>query len=60
LRKSPPSFGKTIVGSAEFVAHFPDQFVSLGEFSVAGFVAPQLVFGLKDQVGVENETQNMR
>jgi hypothetical protein len=26
---------------------------------VAGFAAPQLVFGLKDQVGVENENQNI-
>jgi adenylate cyclase len=48
LEKIAAKLGKTIVASAEFVAHFPDQFVSLGEFSAAGFVAPQLVFGLKD------------
>ena len=59
LEKIAAKLGKTIVASAEFVAHFPDQFVSLGEFSVAGFAAPQLVFGLKDQVGVENENQNI-
>jgi adenylate cyclase len=55
LEKIAAKLGKTIVASAEFVAHFPDEFVPLGEFSVAGFAAPQLVFGPKDQVGVKNE-----
>jgi adenylate cyclase len=47
LEKVAANLGQTIVASAEFVAHFPDEFVQLGEFSVAGFAAPQLVFGLK-------------
>jgi adenylate cyclase len=51
LEKIAAKLGKTIVASAEFVAHFPNEFLPLGEFSVAGFAAPQLVFGLKDQVG---------
>jgi adenylate cyclase len=55
LEKVAGKLGRPIVASAEFVAHFPDQFVSLGEFSVAGFAAHQLVFGLRDQVGVKNE-----
>ena len=33
--------------------------MSLGESSVANFAAPQLIFELKDQVGVENENQNI-
>ena len=35
---------RTIVASAAFAAHLPEEFVALGEFSVAGFDAPQAVF----------------
>ena len=38
--------GRTIVASAEFAAHLPDELVPLGDFPVAGFAAPQAVFGL--------------
>jgi len=37
---------KTIVASAEFAGHVPGAFTPLGEFAVAGFAAPQMVFGL--------------
>ena len=40
--------GRTLVASAEFTSHLSDEFVPLGEFSVAGFATPQLIFGLKD------------
>ena len=49
LEKIAAKLCKTVVASAEFVANFPDEFVPLGEFPVAGFAAPQLVFGLHDK-----------
>ena len=51
LEKVAAKLGRTVVASAEFVAHFPGEFVPLGEFSVAGFAAPQLVFGLNEPIG---------
>jgi adenylate cyclase len=48
MEKRAASLGRTIVASAEFAAHAPGEFVSLGEFAVAGFSAPQMVFGLAD------------
>jgi adenylate cyclase len=47
LEKVASRLGRTIVASEEFAARVPNEFVSLGEFSVAGFATPQLVFGLK-------------
>jgi adenylate cyclase len=44
LEKVAANLGKPIVASADFISHFPDEFVPLGEFCVAGFAAPQLVF----------------
>ncbi len=41
--------GETIVVSVDFASHFPREFKRLGEFSVAGFAAPQIVFGLAGQ-----------
>jgi adenylate cyclase len=49
LEKRAASLGRTIVASAEFAAHAPGEFVPLGEFAVAGFAAPQMIFGLADQ-----------
>jgi len=46
LEKVAARLGQSIVASAEFAAHVPREFTPLGEFSVAGFAAPQLVFGL--------------
>lgn len=48
LEKVAAKLGRTVVASAEFVSHFSDEFVPLGKFSMAGFAAPQLVFGLKE------------
>jgi adenylate cyclase len=48
LEKTAPRLGQTIVASAEFAAHVPDEFTRLGECAVAGFAAPQAVFGLTD------------
>jgi adenylate cyclase len=46
LEKVASKLGETIVASADFARHFPDQFRRLGEHTVAGFAAPQTVFGL--------------
>ena len=48
LEKIAAKLGKTIVASAEFAGHFPREFVPLGEFAVAGFAVPQLLFGLTE------------
>ena len=49
IEKLTGSLGRAIVASGEFARHCPGDFASLGEFSLAGFSAPQLVFGLEDQ-----------
>jgi adenylate cyclase len=46
LEKTAPQLGQTIVASAEFAGRVPDAFKWLGECTVAGFAAPQAVFGL--------------
>ena len=46
LEKVAAKLGETIVASADFAAHVPGEFTRLGEFPVAGFAAPQIVFGL--------------
>jgi adenylate cyclase len=46
LEKVAAQLGQSIVGSAEFAAHLPGDFMRLGECTVAGFSAPQAVFGL--------------
>lgn len=49
LEKVAPKLGRTIVASAEFSVQVPDAFEALGDYSVAGFVATQAVFGLSDE-----------
>ena len=46
LEKVASKLGETVVASADFAGHFPDEFRRLGEHAVAGFAAPQAVFGL--------------
>ncbi len=46
LEKVASKLGETIVASADFASHFPNEFRRLGEYTVAGFAAPQVVFGL--------------
>ena len=48
LEKVAAKLGEAIVASAEFAGHCPKHFRSLGEHVVAGFAAPQPVFGLAD------------
>jgi adenylate cyclase len=49
LEKLTGQLGRTILASGEFSHHCPSEFTALGEFSLAGFSAPQLVFGLEDE-----------
>jgi adenylate cyclase len=49
LEKVASKLGETIVASTDFAAHFPAEFQRLGEHTVAGFAAPQTVFGLVDR-----------
>jgi adenylate cyclase len=37
--------GRVILASAEFARHCPGEFAAIGRFDLAGFSAPQLVFG---------------
>jgi adenylate cyclase len=46
LEKVAAKLGEAVVASAEFAGHCPGQFRSLGEHAVAGFTAPQPVFGI--------------
>jgi adenylate cyclase len=48
LEKVAAKLGQAVVASAEFASHCPEQFRSLGEHAVAGFTAPQPVFGMAD------------
>jgi adenylate cyclase len=48
LEKVAAKLGVAVVASAEFAGHCPAQFRSLGEHAVAGFTAPQPVFGMAD------------
>ena len=49
LEKVASQTARTIVTSSAFAAHFESQLVPLGEFSVRGFGAQQMVFGLTDE-----------
>jgi adenylate cyclase len=49
LEKLTGQLGRAILASGEFSRHCPSEFAALGEFSLAGFSAPQLVFGLEDE-----------
>jgi adenylate cyclase len=48
LEKVAAKLGRAVVASADFAGHVPDAFTRLGEHAVAGFAAPQTVYGLAD------------
>ncbi len=50
IEKLTGQLGHAILASGEFARHCAGEFTPLGEFRLAGFIAPQLVFGLKDSV----------
>jgi adenylate cyclase len=49
IEKLTSQLGRAILASGEFARHCAGEFTNLGEFSLAGFSAPQLVFGLADE-----------
>jgi adenylate cyclase len=46
IEKLTSQLGRAILASGEFARHCAGEFTPLGEFRLAGFSAPQLVFGL--------------
>jgi adenylate cyclase len=48
IEKLTSQLGRAILASGEFARHCAGEFTPLGEFRLAGFSAPQLVFGLED------------
>jgi adenylate cyclase len=53
LEKLTAKLGRTIIASAEFAAQVPEQFCTVGEFSVAGFAANQTIFGLPEETAAD-------
>ena len=48
IEKLTSQLGREILASGEFARHCAGEFTPLGEFRLAGFSAPQLIFGLED------------
>jgi adenylate cyclase len=48
IEKLTSQLGRAILASGEFARHCVGEFTALGEFRLAGFSAPQLVFGFED------------
>jgi adenylate cyclase len=49
LEKLTAKLGRTVIASTDFAAQVPEQFCTVGEFSVAGFAANQIIFGLPEE-----------
>ena len=49
IEKLTGQLGREILASGEFARHCRGEFAPLGEFALAGFSAPQLIFGLDDE-----------
>jgi adenylate cyclase len=52
IEKLAGELGRGVLASGEFARHCRDEFTVLGEFTLPGFSAAQLVFGLEDEVPV--------
>jgi adenylate cyclase len=52
IEKLTGQLGRAILASGEFARHCAGEFTPLGEFRLAGFSVPQLVFGLADEEAV--------
>ncbi len=50
IEKLTGQLGRAVLASGEFARHCAGEFTPLGEFRLAGFSAPQLVFGLEDSL----------
>src|ERR1700719_1914352 len=52
IEKLAGELGRGVLASGEFAKHCRGEFTALGEFTLPGFSAAQLVFGLEDEVPV--------
>src|SRR5215472_914360 len=50
IEKLAAQLGRAILASNEFTRYCAEEFTLLGEFNLAGFSAPQSVFGLEDEI----------
>src|ERR1700730_5027318 len=50
IEKLTGQLGRAILASDEFARYCPGEFTALGEFSLAGFSAPQLIYDLAESV----------
>src|SRR5215813_11111076 len=48
IEKLTSQLGRAILASGEFARYCPGEFTPLGEFSLAGFSAPQSIYGLEE------------
>jgi adenylate cyclase len=55
LEKLAASLRRTVLASAAFAGHCGGAFVPVGDFAVAGFAAPQPVYGLAEEAGGKSE-----
>ena len=53
MEKLAGQLNRTIVASGAFSQHAGSDWIDLGEFSVAGFSAPERVYGLRDETSEE-------
>jgi adenylate cyclase len=49
IEKLTGQLGRVILASGDFARHCPQEFTAIGEFNLAGFGAPQAVFGANDE-----------
>ena len=51
IEKLTGQLGRVILASEDFASHCPQEFDAIGQFNLAGFGAPQSVFGVNDDKG---------
>jgi adenylate cyclase len=51
IEKLTGQLGRVILASEDFARHCPHHFDAIGQFNLAGFGAPQAVFGVDDEEG---------
>lgn len=57
IEKMTGRLNRTVLASTEFANHVDAGWTDLGLFSVAGFAAPQRVYGLPDDIGPASEAR---
>jgi adenylate cyclase len=53
IEKLTSQLGRSILASGEFARYCPGDFTALGEFSLAGFSTPQIIFGLVNSANTQ-------